>query len=107
MSTHTPLPWEPVDISTGNSTRRVQLVHEGRGVMILQHDGSNEGLDNECFLIRACNNHTAMLEALREQVSMLRELMEYTLANTTIRDLCLRDVLERGEQAIAQAEQGG
>ncbi len=46
----------------------------------------------------------ALLEALREQVATLRELMEYTLAGTTIRDLCLREVLQRGETAIAQAE---
>jgi hypothetical protein len=45
-----------------------------------------------------------LLEALHEQVATLRELIEHTLVDTTIRDLCLRDVLERGEQAIAQAE---
>jgi hypothetical protein len=55
-------------------------------------------------IVKACNSHAALVEALNEQVSMLRELIDTTLADTTIRDLCLRDTLERGEQALAKAE---
>lgn len=91
MSQHTPGPWEVVLLSGPHENRRrIQFVSGGRGVLMVEHDGSPEGMANEVLAKAA----PELLAALRDAIT------DVASGRTTISDL----VEKRARSAIARAE---
>lgn len=75
---YTPDPWEAVDVSTGSATRKVQFKgSDGRAALIVEHDGSAEGLANE----RLAQNAPRLLRELTRLVERLEETHGYDQRN--------------------------
>lgn len=67
--------WEllpPAETADGWTTQ--QIVAQGRGVMLLKHDGSPEGLANAETIVRAVNNHQALVDALNLCLDQLNRM---------------------------------
>lgn len=79
---HTEGPWESVEIASNSGSVRHQMTAEGRGVVVVRHDGSQEGFANarliaaaptnphdcgdpECRGQQAMNAHRELLEAAK------------------------------------------
>lgn len=70
MSQHTALPWSAHMINTATVNIRageisVAAVYRHIGNPVL-HDRAGEGDNNAAFIVRACNSHAALVEALKE-----------------------------------------
>jgi hypothetical protein len=69
---HTPTPWRVIDNEPGNgygSMDITPLLIEGESYAIAAVIGDVAGIDpqaNAAFIVRACNSHDALVEALKE-----------------------------------------
>ena len=61
MTKHTPGPWEIVHLSAN----QYQLVSQGRGALLVRHDGSPEGIANMNIAVAAPDLLEALLSYLR------------------------------------------
>lgn len=65
MSTHTPGPWEVSYSTNFPDQQTIQAVGSDRILALIDcNDEQDEA--NAAFIVRACNSHEAMLEALKD-----------------------------------------
>lgn len=102
---HSPLPWcvapYPGHVSVVGEPR---LVASTRGYMDSRDSGSMDTNDaNAAFIVRAVNNHDALLAALKAVTERMELTRDYMLGNADLEDV---DAVERARNAIAIAEGG-
>lgn len=101
--THTPTPWEVVQNSS-HTRYFVQDTKNHQGVW--DHDGLTTQAD-AAFIVRAVNNHNAMLTALKVLRIDLAWLLKWrNEAKDKIVDSQIKDSLVRVGLAIAATEKG-
>jgi len=109
-TTHTPLPWHrpagPGALFSGKDGRLLCEMHEGGGGMLGVSKSESEA--NAAFIVRACNNHYLMLEALEASDRAIIQLCG--TANTLSEKLGLgrkvraEDFADKARAAILKAK---
>lgn len=107
---HTPTPWRyTIDLSLADEASAIVTAPDGSTVAIVvaNGDAALSAAANAAFIVRACNSHDALVEALAETTEALKEARRYLSLGD--RD-AMRAYTETGEvqtkarAAIAKAE---
>lgn len=98
---HTPLPWFIMDYMDYEETKQVAISDETATRYIAVLDDNDETDEaNAAFIVRACNNHYELLEALENAANVLAGIATGDL-KTIDRD---SPALLKARTAIAKAE---
>lgn len=92
MKKHTELPWEEIEPHPGfvfvhPSNRALNTVERG-GQCICELMGKDKEANAE-FIVRACNSHDELLEALKDVYAILTDAPELNMSNYSHDDVAL------------------
>ncbi len=87
MSQHTPTPWKAQQ-GLSSTSPRLEIVRADLSAFVAQvhrtHDGNKEAEANAAFIVRACNSHDALVEALSALEAELSHLLDPNNTNNTL-----------------------